>query len=81
MNFATDVAKELERARWKHPHKFHSLHEAYAILLEEVDEFKAEVWKGAPDSFEVYAELVQIAAMAQRSAEDVLRDKKGYYAE
>ena len=55
----------------KHP-PLHSLHEAYAVLLEEVDEFKEQVWKqaAARDRQAVLLELVQIAAMAMRAARD-----------
>jgi len=51
-----------------------SLHEGYAILLEELDELWDEVRKKAEarDPKEVLKELVQIGAMAQRVAEDVL---------
>lgn len=49
---------------------FASLHEAFAVLLEEVDEFKAEVWKkaGERDGLTIYCELVQIAAMAMKAS-------------
>lgn len=72
-DFAADVAKELQSARQNHG-PLQSLHEGFAVLLEEVDEFKAEVWKKARDRDPTrsYEELVQIAAMARRIAEDVL---------
>jgi hypothetical protein len=44
--FLRQVEQEVNRARRKHP-PLHSLHEAYAVLLEEVDEFKAQVWQQA----------------------------------
>lgn len=71
--FKALVAAELKKARGGHA-KQHSLHEGFAVLLEEVDEFKAEVWKKSKnrDLQKTLAELVQIAAMAQRTAEDVL---------
>ena len=48
-------------------------HEAYAIILEEVEEFWAETRKrSAHRSAEtLLAELVQIAAMAERAAVDL----------
>ena len=53
----------------------HSLHEGYAVILEEVDEFKAEVWKNPrkhPDRMVLARkELIQIAAMAIRAIYDV----------
>lgn len=66
-------ALELMSARKKHPGTQASAHEAFAVLLEEVDEFKAEVWKKGSErsKAKMLAELVQIAAMAQRAAEDL----------
>ena len=63
---------ELAHARDKHP-PLHSLHEAYAVILEEVEEFKAEVFKQTParDHKSIVVELAQIAAMCQRTAEDL----------
>lgn len=69
--FQECVADELARARAKHG-AVHGLHEGYAVLLEEVDEFWDEVKKKTPDKANAYLELVQIAAMAQKIAEDVL---------
>lgn len=62
-------AQELIEARTKHPKKFGSFHEAYAVILEEVDEFWDNVRKDAVE--DMLAELVQVAAMAQRAAEDL----------
>lgn len=69
--FADQVADELARARTAHP-PIHSLHEGYSVLLEEVDEFWAEVKRRAPARTPLAAllELVQVAAVAQRIAED-----------
>lgn len=71
-DFATDVADELARARNGHGNLVNA-HEAYAVILEEVDEFKAWVWMKTrmQDKAAMRAELVQIAAMAQRAAEDL----------
>jgi hypothetical protein len=73
MRFPDAVAAELERARAKHPARQSSLHEGYAVLLEEVDELWEQVKKRASerDWPNILLELVQIAAMAQRTAEDV----------
>lgn len=43
--FQADVSAELIRAREMHPGKFRNLHEAYGVMLEEVDEFWDEVKK------------------------------------
>ena len=73
MNFAQTVALEIESARRKHK-PINSVHEGYAVLLEEVEEFWAEVMKRTKDrsAGKMRAELVQIAAMAQRTCEDVV---------
>lgn len=72
-SFQRLVSDELTSAREKHPGKQNSFHEGYAVLLEEVDEFKEEVWKkqSKRDPAKMLAELVQVAAMAQRTAEDL----------
>jgi hypothetical protein len=71
--FLKDVQHERDRACEKHP-PLHSLHEAYAVILEEVDELKAEVWKQQEARCEdaLRAELVQIAAMCMRTVQDLL---------
>ena len=71
MTFAELVREEVTKARSKHA-PIHSLHEGYAVLLEEVDELWDEVKKRAAfrDQRNVLLELVQIGAMAQRVAED-----------
>lgn len=70
--FAQLVAEEVARARATHA-PMHSAHEAFAVILEEVEEFKEEVWKkqAQRDPYRLLSELVQIAAMAQRAAEDL----------
>lgn len=52
----------------------HSAHEGFAVLLEEVEELKAEVFKGGKQKRDIKAmraEAVQVAAMALRFIEDV----------
>lgn len=64
-----EVQDEVERAVRKFP-PFHSAHEGYAVLLEEVEELKAEIFHG--DSREAMREeAVQVAAMAIRLIMDV----------
>jgi hypothetical protein len=72
LDFAVLVKDELEKARRKHPGTQHSLHEGYAVILEEVDEFWDIVKSQNPDTIHALEELVQIAAMCQRTAEDLL---------
>ena len=49
-----------------------SAHEGFAVMLEELDEFKAEVWKKQHERRpkRMLDELIQLAAMAARTAED-----------
>jgi len=71
--FAAEVAAELARARSKFG-PVASLHEGYAVILEELDEFWEEVrGQNSDDRLRrAYRELVQVAAMAQRTAEDAI---------
>lgn len=73
MKFTEKVAVEITHARKKHA-PIHSLHEGYAVILEEVCELWAEVMKRREqrDLVRIREELIQIAAMAQRTAEDVI---------
>jgi hypothetical protein len=77
---AADVVKEHMRARTIHA-PMHSLHEGYAILKEEVDEFwdlvKMNRTKMSDEALEAHyqklkEELIQISAMAQRLIVDVV---------
>lgn len=68
--FTDEVEYELASARSKHPTPMHSAHEGFAILLEEVDEVKQEVFHGKSRQL-LREELIQVAAMAQRMAEDL----------
>lgn len=71
--FLDDVDREVRRAQAKWA-PMNSAHEAYAVILEELDEFWAEVRKKATeyDPLAMYDELVQIAAMAARANHDVI---------
>lgn len=66
------VLSEVTRATEKH-RPLHSAHEAYAVILEEVQEFWAEVMKKrAERSFvRMRDELIQVAAMAVRTIYDL----------
>lgn len=69
----TEVVAEFHRAAGKHP-RFNSAHEGFAVILEEVDELKAEVWKRDHDRDAMRKEAVQVAAMALRFLTDVCED-------
>jgi hypothetical protein len=70
--FAEYVRAELILARSKY-RPMASAHEGWAVLREEVDELWDEIRKkpAQRDIGAMYHELAQIAAMAQRMAEDV----------
>ena len=71
--FLHQVALELQAARAKHEQPMNSLHEGYAVILEEIDEFWAMVKMQTKDRdpADLLTELIQIAAMCARTAEDL----------
>lgn len=72
--FGALVDAELARARSLHPAPLNSLHEGYAVIKEECEEFWEEVRRkdGKRNQDRLLAELVETAAMCRRTAEDVL---------
>jgi hypothetical protein len=73
LSLATDaVEKECLRACIRYP-RFHSAHEGYAVLLEEVEELWDEVKKSPKkrDPAAMREEAIQVAAMALRFLVDV----------
>lgn len=62
------IIAELKRARQKFP-KFHSAHEGFAVLNEEVDEMWDAVRKDCLSGAQ--REAIQVAAMAIRFIEDL----------
>ena len=73
MSFIDRQIEELSKGRGKHA-AINSAHEGYAVILGELCEFFEEARKdrvGFIDRGRMLAELVQIAAMAQRTAEDL----------
>lgn len=71
MTFQALVNRQLKRLKAKR--RVASAHDGYALLLEELDEFKTEVWKRSKlrDRRNMVSELSQIAARAQVIAEDL----------
>lgn len=55
---------------------FNSAHEGYAVILEELDELKAEIWKKNKqrDMDKLRAEAVQVGAMALRFLTDICEE-------
>lgn len=71
-----DVAAEVETASARH-RSLASSHEAYAVILEELDEFWEEVRKkrSERDPAAMALELRQVAAMAVRTILDLRLDQ------
>ena len=71
---AQEMLLEMDRAIGLYK-SINSLHEAYAIILEEVDEFWEEVRENGErldgDTSEMRKELIQIGAMAIRTIYDL----------
>lgn len=70
--FLADVEQELAKAMASHD-PLSSDHEAYAVLLEEVDEYWEEVKRkqSSRDRLAMRKELIQVAAMAVRALVDL----------
>ena len=71
-NAARAIINECVDAMDRYP-RFNSAHEGYAVLLEELDELKAEVWKSPKnrDPQAMQEEAIQVGAMALRFLVDV----------
>jgi hypothetical protein len=68
-----EVIKELCTATEQHG-PMHSAHEGYAVILGELDELKAEVFKKHPSELMEH-EAIQIAAMGIRFVLDVCKQR------
>ena len=66
----SDVARAVEKAQAKHA-AMRNAHEAYAVLLEEVDEFWDEVKAQHQNPVAMRKELLHVAAMAVRAILDL----------
>lgn len=78
---AGEVISELSRARTVHPTDYHSAHEGYAVILEELDRLW-EIVKINPDKYyaskenwkaDMKREAIHVAAMAIRFITDVCK--------
>jgi hypothetical protein len=74
--FLADMRAELARAEAAHA-AMANAHEAYAVILEELDEFKEWVWmkQSKRDHAAMRTELLQLATMAWRTARDLGYEK------
>lgn len=68
--FAEKVRHELAAARMKHPMPINSPAEAFGVIYEELVEF-FDGYRNRESSENITRELVQVAAMCQRAAEDL----------
>lgn len=73
-----DILEEYVRAT-ENNGKFHSAHEGLAVIWEEFEELKDEVWKKRKDRDpdKMYKEAMQIAAMGLRFMVDICMDDRG----
>ena len=69
--FLEEVRDAVLRARVEHRKNMASPHDAYGVILEEVDEFWDEVKAKTVDRVAMRIELIHIAAMACRAAVDL----------
>jgi len=65
-NIALSAIHEAERAKKKYNRNFASNHEAYGVILEELDELWDEIKKKNPDKEKMRTEATQTAAMLLR---------------
>lgn len=68
------VVEELYSATEKHG-PFHSAHEGYAVILEELDELWDEIKLKNRNQTNIREEAVQVAAMALRFLVDIAEDE------
>lgn len=73
--FEAMVREELTKARSFHTTPIRSIHEGYAVILEEVEELQAECFDRHKPVDRILKELIQVAAMCQRMAEDLSLDE------
>ena len=65
-----EILTELDSAESKFP-SYHSAHEGYAVILEELDELWDEIKKRKQDVKKMKSEAVQVASTAIRFIKDI----------
>ena len=67
-----EIIQECVRASGRYP-PFNSAHEGYAIILEELEELKTEIFKkqSSHDMKRMRKEAIQVGAMALRFVNDI----------
>lgn len=75
------VGREVQDATRAHGPVYHSAHEAFGVLLEEVEEFKEWVWRKRGERIRaaMVKELVQVAAVATKYAAQLIRDQQAVH--
>ena len=73
IRFLAEASEEVDRAMNAYP-PINNVHEGYAIILEELEEFwqEAKLKPELRDPARMRAELIQVAAMACRTAVDAV---------
>jgi hypothetical protein len=73
INFPEAVARQVERARLMHEWPQNpSPHHAYGVIAEEFRELETELFKKSIDPVATLKELLDLAAVVQRAAEEML---------
>lgn len=72
------IRDEVRRAESLHA-RINSAHEAYAVILEELDEFweQVKLKRNSRNPSEMRTELIQVAAMCVRTIRDVIDAGRG----
>lgn len=76
VNWELDLVNAISEAEQRYK-EYNSPHEGFAIILEEVDELKEEVWKKHHDEWRMYKEATHIAVTAVRFMKMMERKIKG----